>query len=155
MKAKLPEIPIKAAPLYLLFLLCACLQNAGAVTIDQTGVPGALVADDTSQLNLPGTPLPDYTFPWSTNFFAYTFSPDDPGLFNLGLTSGSFLMTGNTYFNFNGDPQLSVIELSSGSPQVNINSTATPEPVSLGLLTIGLVLLLAGGATRLGKKVTG
>ena len=115
------------------FYFAASFQNAFANNIGLPGVHGGL-ASDADDLNLPGTPLPDYAFPWSRNFFSSTLSPLDPGFWNFGLKEGTFLVTGNTYYNFTGDQWVSIIEFSSnretGHPNLNNAVSGVPEPES-------------------------
>ena len=119
--------------IFCVFCLLATFQNLFAGTIDPVGLPGTSSPYNANDLVLPGTPLPDYTFPGSPNFFTFSFSPTDPALFGLGLGNGTFLFTGNTYFDFTGDTQLLIVEslAPSSSPQ---NQSAVPEPGSLWLL---------------------
>ena len=118
------------------FCLLASFPNGWAGTIDPAGLQGALVSDNSSDLVLPGTPLPDYMFPGNLNFFRFSFGPGDPALFDLGLGNGSFLFTGNTNFNFTGDPELVIFEGTVPAPPVSPrnNLPAVPEPASLWLL---------------------
>jgi hypothetical protein len=134
--------------IYFLFILgFLSLAHCGfGATIDTSAAPNTLVADQSNDLNSPGTPLPDYSFPWELSFTS-TLGPTDPGFFDLGSFPGSFLMTGNTYYNFTGDARYLILvfstPVSSGLATQNSGALqATPEPASFWL--VAGVLFIAG-----------
>jgi hypothetical protein len=141
------------------FCFAASFQNAFANNISLP-VTHAGQTPDVDDLNFPGTPLPDYAFPWSRNFFSSTLSPLDSGFWSFGLKEGTFLVTGNTYFNFTGDQWVSIIEFGSDreTSHSNLNNTisAAPEPesawlflgafgVMFGLSVVRIRLAASGG----------
>ena len=161
MKTAFSRYFAKAGPVFLVFCLAASFQNARADSIDHTHGSNALI-DSADELGFPGTPLADYAFSWGQYLSSSSYSPSDPGFFDLGL-DGSFLMTGNSYYNFTGDLRVDVIQLHS-APGVGLNSapglrttsssdtgaalntnvtTETPEPRSFWLLVGALGIMLA------------
>ena len=146
-----------SAPSRVLFLTCfsvliaAGVPSASAVTINRTGGADALVAaGNVNDFNFPGTPLVDYFFPPGPDSFPPAFLPGDPGDFSLGQGPDSFLYTGNTYFNYRGDPQLWIIESGAPSqpgpvsplvPDPSSQQTA-PEPQSVWLLMAGFAVMI-------------
>jgi hypothetical protein len=130
------------------FVVCfaASFQVALANNIVPDGERDGL-RPDVDDLNFPGTPLPDYAFPWSMNFSFSTLSPLDPGFWEFGLKDGTFLVTGNTYYNFTGDQQISIIEFHSnmrtGFSSPNSTVSPTPEPRSAWLF-VGVFGIIFG-----------
>jgi hypothetical protein len=128
MKTTFSRNAIEIGRLFLFICFAGCVLSALAGTIDQAGAP----VDGGYSDSFLGTPLPDYTFPWGPNPFMSNLSPGDPGFFDLGIDPGSFLVTGNTYFNFTGDQQISVFQFSPapGAGPLPVSSTvlSSPEP---------------------------
>lgn len=146
-KAAFPRNTAGLGRIYLFFCLVTCLQTALADTIGQAGSQGALGIGAANDLNLPGTPLPDYTFPWEPNLFMSNLQPGDPGFFDLGLDLGSFLFTGNTYFSFTGTLQLTVFEAVPPAPVINPPSSVDniqPASSFVGIPEPGTVWLVPG-----------
>src|SRR5437016_1085458 len=83
------------------FCLLAMLPCAFATSINGANTHGALLADQSDDLDSPGKPAADYGFPGGL-LFSSNLGPSDDGFFDLGLNG--FLMTGNTFYNFTGDP---------------------------------------------------
>jgi len=147
MKTAFSRNTVKVGRLCLFFCLIACVQSALADTIDRAGAPGVLVVSHTNDLNFPGTPLPDYAFLRGPGIYTSNLSPGDPGFFDLGLNLGSFLVTGNTYFNFTGEQQISIIQLNKAPVPMNAAPGASPpQPVSsfIGVPEPGSGWLLLG-----------
>lgn len=127
---------------HLLKGLCVCLLSVIpviATPINNSGEKGAIV-NTSDELDFPGSPAPDYG--WTLSFIS-TLSPTDPGFFDLGSLPGSFLMTGNTFFNFTGDPKYLILVFKtvppSGAALTNTSVQVTPEPATFAL-TAGLLL---------------
>ena len=144
----------------LLFLIVfGILPNRGfAESIDLTGGPGALVLSDApvlgdalvesadaGPLDLPGSPVQFYWFS-QTPVYSGPFAPPD----GWGSNPWSFLATGNTLYNFTGDPYLELyqLELSSGGNLGVIASqdSPVPEPRSNQLFVAGLMAIILSAA---------
>jgi hypothetical protein len=125
-------------------------NSAFGASIDKSGGKGALVVEDEPKLVLPGSPIQFYSFGETPIYFGPQTEFDDSA-----LKAGGFFVTGNTFFNFTGDPQLAVFRLSSPSAGVSTNSVSAPvavvpEPGTSGLLGAALAMMLAAGFYRWG-----
>jgi hypothetical protein len=121
--------------LLLIIVIVGALSSLSPAFAGTVAPPGLASNDQI----YPGTPLPDYS--WTQLFFS-TLGPDDPGFFDLG--NFGFLMTGNTMYNFNGDP--TYLTYVFGTPPTSnlVGSSPAvapaPEPG-----TISLMLLCCAG----------
>ncbi|MES1260260.1 MAG: hypothetical protein ABUS49_00895 [Acidobacteriota bacterium] len=136
------------------FLLCFGISlNCGfAETIIQPGHSDAPAGNgDIGALNLPGSPVEYYSFSQTPLYFGPFPPPDD-----LGSSPGAFLVTGNTFYNFTGDPTLRVYQLNL-APAVNAVVTSSepsvvPEPRANQLLAAGLLAMVLAGIYKGSKS---
>ena len=145
----------------LIFLICFGISlNCGfAATIDQTAGDGALVLNgdggslNPSALNLYGSPLEYYSFGQTPLYFG-PFPPPD----TLGAAPGAFLVTGNTFYNFTGDPTLAVYQLNLGPAIVSAvtqsEPSVVPEPRANQLFAAALFAMLLAAGYRASKSGT-
>src|SRR2546425_1106337 len=115
MKITFLNSTVKKLRIIFICALLTALPCAFANGIDGINSSAALVSDQSDELNSLGAPATDYNF----------LSPSDPGFFDLGLTPGAFLMTGNTYFNFTGDARYLFLQL-NGPPASGSSASISP-----------------------------
>lgn len=124
---------MKAAHLLILLIALAFAftgEKALAASIDNTSGSNALVVGDPANLELPGAPGVFYSYGEIPLYFG-------PATGDLTFGPGIFLSTGNTFYNYTGDPQLAVY----GANFSSTGQSVVPEPGSIWLLAAGMLAI--------------
>jgi hypothetical protein len=124
---------------------------AFGASINQSKGKDALVVEDAPELYFPGSPIQFYSFGETPVFFGPATSWSD----DLGKKAESILATGNTFYNFTGDPQLAVFQLNGPSTGLSNSAgarqvSAVPEPGTNSMFIPAFFMMLALGAYRSG-----
>lgn len=135
---------VKVFALFGLLSFAGALNVCVAGSINLTNTDNALVLEGAASLNVPGSPVVYYSFSPYPIYFGPFPLPD-----GLGSDPWAFLVTGNTMYNFTGDPQFAIYQLNLNQPR---NSTLTanqlvavPEPRSWLLSAAILVMIALAG----------